>query len=63
MPKGKDYIATTRLTNREGDVLAAEGETCDQVPDKSIGWLSKQKLIIPKSEATGGRSRARRGGD
>lgn len=45
--KGKDYIAQVELTNRAGEVLAAVGERCDRVPEKSLGWLIEQNLIVP----------------
>ena len=43
---GGDYCATTRLTNRDGDVLAEVGQTCEKVPAESLGWLIDQNLIV-----------------
>ena len=43
----KGYIATTRLTNREGDVLAEKDAPCDKVPDSSMVWLIAQQLVVP----------------
>ena len=37
--KGADYIANERLTDAIGKVLAAPGETCARVPEKSLPWL------------------------
>jgi hypothetical protein len=38
---GKDFRARERLTSKAGDVLAEIGETCDRVPDSSLGWLER----------------------
>ena len=32
-------MATTRLTTKEGAVLAMPGETCEEIPAESLGWL------------------------
>lgn len=37
--KGSDYVAVRRLTNREGEVLAMPGATCERVPESSLSWL------------------------
>jgi hypothetical protein len=50
---GGDYAATTRLTNRDGDVLAEVGRTCEKVPAESLGWLIDQSLIILKGASDG----------
>jgi hypothetical protein len=42
---GADYVATVRLTNKAGDVLAMPGDTCERVPDESLPWLFGQGLI------------------
>lgn len=49
---GKDYIATVRLTDKPGNVLAYEGGTCEHVPEASWPWLLEQGLMVPapKSE-------------
>ena len=44
------YIATQQLTNKDGEVLAEVGETCDNVPKKSLPWLKAQGLIVPASK-------------
>ena len=50
---GGDYQATTRLTNRQGEVLAEIGQTCEQVPAESRGWLVAQGLIVLKEASDG----------
>lgn len=42
---GQSFVATVRLTNRRGTVLAEAGATCEQVPAESLGWLLAQGLI------------------
>jgi hypothetical protein len=42
---GAAYVAVKRLTTLEGAVLADEGQTCEQVPAKSLPWLRDQGLI------------------
>jgi len=49
MSTGADYRAQTRITAKDGTVLAAIGETCERVPEEAIGWLSDQELIVPVS--------------
>jgi hypothetical protein len=46
--KGADYVATERLTNRAGAVVAAKGETCERVDPKSLPWLLDGGHIAPK---------------
>ena len=48
------YEATTRLTSKDGDVLAEIGETCEQVPAASLPWLIEQRIIVPVKEAKHG---------
>lgn len=43
---GSDYIAKVRLSDKENNTLAEEGETCEKVPAESLPWLAKQKLIV-----------------
>jgi len=52
MLKGADYIATTRLTNRAGQVLAATGETCERVDPNSLAACLANGDIKPKGPAT-----------
>jgi hypothetical protein len=42
---GADFVAVVRITNKPGDVLAAIGESCAKVPEKSLGWLEKSGRI------------------
>lgn len=49
---GADYIATQRLTDAAGAVVAVEGETCERVPAESLPWLAEQGVIVPTA-ATG----------
>jgi len=51
MDTGAEYKATTRLTDREGAVLANIGDTCERVPADSMSWLIEQRLVVPLSEA------------
>ena len=44
---GTDYRATTELTDADGNVIAAEGDTCGAVPDESLSWLIEQGVIVP----------------
>jgi len=49
--KGADYIATTRLTNRAGHVLAAVGETCERVDPNYLPVGLANGDIKPKGPA------------
>jgi hypothetical protein len=50
--KGKDYVATTQLTDRAGAVLADVDKSCERVPASSLGWLLEQGLIKPADKRT-----------
>ncbi len=41
------FRATVQLTDLAGHVLAEIGETCERVPEQSLGWLQEQGLIVP----------------
>ena len=43
----KGYVATVRLTDKAGAVLAEVGQPCDKVPDSSMAWLIEQQLVVP----------------
>ena len=43
--KGADYVALVVLHDKFGKVIAAPGETCDRVPDESLGWLEEGGYI------------------
>ncbi len=47
---GKDLRARMEITNRDGDIVAAVGETCDRVDPGSLGWLLDQGFIAPATE-------------
>lgn len=49
----KGYIATTRLTDKAGKVLAEVGTPCDTVPDSSMEWLIAQQLVVPEEAKHG----------
>jgi hypothetical protein len=36
---GAEYVALVELTQKDGSVVAAPGETCERVNPKSLGWL------------------------
>lgn len=44
------YVATVRLTTKDGRVLAMPGETCERVPASSLPWLIDQGLIVRKEQ-------------
>jgi len=48
---GQDYRTTTDLTDADGHVLAATGDTCNAVPSESLGWLIEQGVIVPVNTA------------
>lgn len=48
---GKDYVARVALTDKAGQVVAAEGETCERVSASSLPWLIEQGLIVPAKAA------------
>ncbi len=50
MADGKDYIATVELTDASG-VVAAVGQTCEDVAPESLGWLIAQGLIVPAAQS------------
>lgn len=50
--QGKDYRARVDLTNKDGEIVAAVGETCERVTPSSLGWLLEQHLIEPVSVIT-----------
>ena len=47
---GADYVAVNRLTNLDGDVLAAPGEPCTKVDPKSLPHLLEAGDIRRKEE-------------
>lgn len=47
---GRDYVAVTTLTTRDG-VVARAGERCDFVPVESVPWLLRAGAIAPISDA------------
>jgi hypothetical protein len=42
---GADYVAVVRLSNLANDTLADVGQTCENVPAASLGWLKEQGHI------------------
>ena len=36
---GKDYVAKTTIWNKEGEIVADIGQTCERVAPESLGWL------------------------
>ena len=36
---GSDYTATVRLSTKDNRTLALPGESCEDVPTVSLGWL------------------------
>lgn len=47
---GRAYVAGTRLTARDGVVLAAPGDTCERVNPASLPWLLERGHIAPAVE-------------
>ena len=43
--KGADFVAVVAIYDKPGRVLAALGETCERVPQASLGWLAVDGLI------------------
>lgn len=43
---GNEYRARVELTNAAGEIVAAEGETCERVAASSLPWLAEQGLIV-----------------
>ncbi|HXG56677.1 MAG TPA: hypothetical protein VNJ03_14970 [Vicinamibacterales bacterium] len=43
--KGSDYVARVRLSDAENKTLALPGKTCEKVPESSLPWLLKQKMV------------------
>ncbi len=44
---GADYCAVVEITTKDGTVVAAPGQTCEQVDPAALGWLLAQDLIAP----------------
>jgi hypothetical protein len=49
---GRDYFATVQLSDRDGELLAGVGESCELVPESSLPWLIEQRLILPFADFT-----------
>ena len=45
--QGANYRATARISAIDDHTLADVGETCERVPDVSLGWLEEQGYIVP----------------
>ena len=48
---GADFRARVELTNKDNEVVAMVGQTCERVDPISLGWLFAQKLIEPTAAA------------
>jgi hypothetical protein len=44
---GRDYVAVRRLSTKQDTTLAAPGDTCENVPEDSLGWLLDRGWIKP----------------
>jgi hypothetical protein len=47
MGEPQDYIAVVRITDKDGTVLAAVGQTCDAVDPAALAWLLACGAIAP----------------
>lgn len=48
---GRDLVATEDLYNKIGELVAAKGETCENVQPSSLPWLLKNRHIAPVEKA------------
>lgn len=46
-PRGADCVAVVELTDKQGALVAAVGETCDRVPDAALAWLLECGAVVP----------------
>ncbi len=46
-PNGAEYAATTRLSTRDDETLAAIGETCERLTPEALAWAIERGFAVP----------------
>ena len=56
---GHDFEALVRLTAKDGSVLALPGDSCEKVPEVSLGWLAAKGSIKKRGPGSGPKKKGR----
>ena len=49
-PNGAAYVATTRLSTRDDETLAAIGDSCERLSAEALAWAIERGYAVPVLE-------------